>query len=62
MLYLFGLLAHWRLLLPSTVSFYPEEAPCIPQKEGMSPYSPECVEEEFCELPLYGDASHSYAC
>src|SRR4029453_6126939 len=26
------LLAHRRLVLPSTVSFYPKEAPCIPQR------------------------------
>ena len=25
-------------------------------------YSLQCVEGEFCELPLYGDASHSFAC
>src|SRR5215210_9059454 len=31
-LYLLGLLAHPRLLLPSIVSFYPEEAHCIPQR------------------------------
>src|ERR687897_599584 len=29
-LHLFGLLAHRRLLLPSIVFLYPEEAPCIP--------------------------------
>jgi hypothetical protein len=29
-LYLFGLLASPRLLLPSTMFLYPEEAPCIP--------------------------------
>src|SRR5215207_6123221 len=96
-LHLLGLLAHLRLLLPSTVSFYPKVAPCIPQRgfsrklaspESSSPihrrplrswlggsqrseqlllpsrvarwvpwptlcsypYSPECVEEKFCEL------------
>src|SRR5215213_5763952 len=43
-LYLFRLLAHWCLLLPSTVSFYPEEAPCIPQKGLKPPYPPKCVE------------------
>jgi len=31
-LHLSGLLAHPRLLLPSTVSFYPKEAPYIPQR------------------------------
>src|SRR5215207_10497745 len=31
-LYLLGLLAHPHALLPSTVSFYPKVAPCIPQR------------------------------
>jgi hypothetical protein len=33
-----------RLVLPSIVFLYPEEAPCIPQKGVLRPYSPECVE------------------
>ena len=45
MLYLLGLLAHPHHLLPSTVSIYPEEAPCIPHRGALSPYSTECVEE-----------------
>jgi hypothetical protein len=31
-------------------------------EEHPEAYSPKCLEEEFCEVPLYGDASHSYAC
>src|SRR5215211_7542484 len=38
-LYLLGLLAHPHDLLPSTVSFYPEEAPCIPHRGALSPYT-----------------------
>jgi len=36
-LYLLGLLAHRRVLLPSLVFLYPEEAPCIPQKGVLEP-------------------------
>src|SRR5215216_8158412 len=38
------------------VFFYPEEALCIPQRGFLRPYSPECLEGEFCEveLPIYG--------
>ena len=43
-LYPLGLLAYSRLLLPSLVFLYPEEALYIPQRQFLRPYSPECVE------------------
>jgi hypothetical protein len=49
-LYLLGLLAHPRLLLPSLVFLYPEEALYIPQRRFLRPYSSECVEEAFSEV------------
>jgi predicted nucleotidyltransferase len=54
-LYLFGLLAHRRLLLYSTGFFYPEEAQCNPwlnvsHRGDLSPYSPKYLEGKFLEL------------
>ena len=38
------------LRLSSLVSFYPQEALCIPQSGFSSPYSPKCVEKLFGKL------------
>src|SRR5918992_2562970 len=60
-LYLFGLLAHWRLLLPSIMFLYPEEAPCIPLRGKLCAFihrsawnrnSPKFIFTEFYEVRM----------
>ena len=60
-----SLFAHRRLLVPSTIFFYPEEAPCILQKGVLEPICTEVPEREVSEvgrlslLSDYGDRAMS---